>query len=95
MPFQTTIPKPALLIPSKRPLSQPSPQNPTPSSGSASSQPTLIIRSAQAQTHTKPDKSKEIQRIEVDFSAAPQQFLDPGVWERMCRSLESGNDRVR
>ncbi|KAL2867983.1 uncharacterized protein BJX67DRAFT_351851 [Aspergillus lucknowensis] len=92
MHFATQRPKSSLLIPSKRPLSTPSPTRCCSHSSSCSSvswstsQPTLRIRSLDADAaRTDQEKEKEQRRIEVDFSAAPQPFLDPELWGRMQR----------
>ncbi|KAL4936059.1 hypothetical protein BDV06DRAFT_228245 [Aspergillus oleicola] len=87
--FTTTRPKSTLLIPSKRPLTrQPSPSS---SSSSRKTTPTLIIRSLSHPKEIGNEKAKDpaSTRIEVDFSAAPQPFLDPGLWERILKDAEA------
>lgn len=88
--------KPSLFIPSKRALSTP---RKAPTSSAPPPPPTLVIcSSAPAETRAatetaadhlqdqyKEEKSKGLENrtIEADFSAAPQPFLDPVLWERM------------
>ncbi|KAL3450634.1 hypothetical protein BJX65DRAFT_269742 [Aspergillus insuetus] len=79
MSFSTTRPKSTLLIPSKRPLSPP-----TRSKTTSTTTPTLQIRSFTDNTNNNAQvQSNDRIRIEVDFAAAPQPFLDPGLWEKM------------
>ncbi|KAL4911813.1 hypothetical protein BDW62DRAFT_196183 [Aspergillus aurantiobrunneus] len=86
MPFKSHRPKPNLLIPSKRPLTSPRPsesRQTTTARSSSGSPPTLKIRgSAQTDRESNEDEIRK-EPVEVDFSAAPQPFLDPALWERI------------
>ncbi|KAL6236623.1 hypothetical protein BDW75DRAFT_206512 [Aspergillus navahoensis] len=91
LPFTAHRPKSALLIPSKRPLSRPRPCSSASSPNSKHTAPTLTIRSAAPTEESKKLKrEKEKNRIEADFSAAPQPFLDTGLWERVKDKVEWG-----
>lgn len=82
-PFTTHRPKTSLLIPSKRPLCTPSAHRLPATSGTA---PALSIRSAASNDKDGDDlERKRAVEVEVDFSAAPQPFLDPVAWERVKR----------
>ncbi|KAL3429704.1 hypothetical protein BDV09DRAFT_200340 [Aspergillus tetrazonus] len=86
--FTAHRPKSSLLIPSKRPLSRPLPSK---YHSSKHAVPTLIIRSAAPTEESKNrEREKEKRRIEVDFSAAPQPFLDPETWEKIKDKTEWG-----
>ncbi|KAL4819188.1 hypothetical protein BDW67DRAFT_155437 [Aspergillus spinulosporus] len=79
--FTVHRPKSSLLIPSTRPLSRPRPSE---SLSPKHAVPTLPIRSvAPTEESTNREREKEKRRIEVDFSAAPQPFLDPEIWEKI------------
>ncbi|KAL4973354.1 hypothetical protein BDW66DRAFT_105958 [Aspergillus desertorum] len=82
--FATCRPKSTLLIPSKRPLSRSRPSGSASSLISKHTTPTLTIHSAAPTEEFKNrEREKEKNRTEVDFSAAPQPFLDTGLWERV------------
>ncbi|KAL4906546.1 hypothetical protein BDW74DRAFT_150643 [Aspergillus multicolor] len=74
-----------LLIPSKRPLTR----SATPSFKPIATAPTLTLRStAPTDESRKREKEKENKRTEADFSAAPQPFLDPALWEKLKDKVE-------
>ncbi|KAL2843477.1 hypothetical protein BJY01DRAFT_215620 [Aspergillus pseudoustus] len=90
MTFTSTRSKSTLLIPSKRFLSPPRTPTSTTNPLTPSYQPTLQIRSTEDE-HGKAQKQRsEQRRVEVDFSAAPQPFLDPGLWEKMKSKKSTG-----
>ncbi|KAL3468383.1 hypothetical protein BJX64DRAFT_245758, partial [Aspergillus heterothallicus] len=95
MSFTSTREKSTLLIPSKRPLSPPS-RTPTSTSSSTTtisnpkSQPTLHIRSSDDDSSKAQKQLSEKRRVEADFSAAPQPFLDPGLWDKMKSKKSTG-----
>ncbi|PTU25047.1 hypothetical protein P175DRAFT_0498158 [Aspergillus ochraceoroseus IBT 24754] len=100
MPFQSTKPKSHLLIPRKRPLSSPSHAPITTTTTATTAQPVLRstrqMQSEQRRASPDQDRNTQPRRIEVDFSAAPQPFLDPALWERMRKGeAEAGRKRER
>ncbi|KAL4875964.1 hypothetical protein BJY04DRAFT_200898 [Aspergillus karnatakaensis] len=86
MAFQARRPKSALLVPSKRPLSAPR----KPLSIASHLTPALKIRDS-LQADPSEAKAKEMRRSEIDFSATPQPFLDPGLWEKLNAEIPSGS----